>query len=298
MKHVARIAALYRYPVKSARGQQLERATIEATGLAHDREWMIVDDRAVFVTQREQPRLALLGVTLHESGGVTTGLTLEAPDAPTLHLTTADFTEPRTVRVWRDEVHALDAGDAAAGWISAWLGAAFRLVRFAPGNQRLSSMEWTGGVAAPNQFSDGYPILVLSRASIADLSRRVGTELRVNRFRPNLLLDGLQAYDEDRIQELKCGDIRLRLVKPCARCAITTTDQQRGERSGDEPLRTLRGYRHDRALQGVLFGQNAIVIAGAGAGARLQVGVEMEVTWRAGAEASNGPASSSAGIGR
>ena len=276
--NIARIAALYRYPVKSACGQLLENATLEATGLAHDREWMIVDHRGVFVTQREQPRLALLRVTLHESGGVPMGLTLDAPDAPALHLPLADFSQPRTVRVWRDEVQALDAGDAAARWMSAWLGATFRLVRFAPGNRRLSSMEWTQGVPAPNQFSDGYPILVLSRASIADLSRRVGTDLPVNRFRPNLLLEGLQPYDEDRIQELRCGDVQLRLVKPCERCAITTTDQERGERSGDEPLRTLRGYRHDRALQGVLFGQNAIVIAGVGA--RLQVGADMQVTWR------------------
>jgi uncharacterized protein YcbX len=275
----AQIAALYRYPIKSARGQPLQSVTLVPTGFMHDREWMVVDQRGVFITQREQPRLALLLATLREHGDATPALGLDASGLPTLNLVPDDFRERRTVRVWRDEVQALDAGDAASRWLSDWLGITCRLVRFAPDSRRLSSMEWTQGVPAPNQFSDGYPILVLSRASIADLSQRVGSELPVNRFRPNLLLEGLQPYDEDRIHELQCGPVRLRLVKPCARCVITTTDQDRGERSGDEPLRTLRGYRHDRALQGLLFGQNAIIVEGVGA--RLQVGTAMQVTWRA-----------------
>lgn len=273
-----RIAALYRYPVKSARGHALPSVTLSDTGFTHDREWLLVDERDVFVTQREQPRLALLRVGLREAAAGPPGLALDAPGMPTLDLSADAFRDRRAVRIWRDQVQGLDAGDAASRWLSEWLGAPFRLVRFAPGNRRLSSSEWTHGVAAPNQFSDGYPILVLSSASIADLSRRVGSDLPVNRFRPNLLVNGLEPYDEDRIEELRCGPVRLRLVKPCTRCVITTTDQERGVRTGDEPLRTLHGYRHNRALQGVMFGQNAIIVAGVGA--RLHVGDRLELTWR------------------
>lgn len=274
----ARIAALFRYPIKSARGHELQSVTLCDTGFAHDREWLLVDQRDVFVTQREQPRLALLRVALREETAGPPALALDAPGMPPLDLPHDAFRDRRTVRIWRDEVQGLDAGDEASRWLSEWLGATFRLVRFAPGNRRLSSSEWTQGVAAPNQFSDGYPILILSRASIADLSLRVGSDLPVNRFRPNLLLDGLEPYDEDRIDELQCGPVRLRLVKPCTRCVITTTDQERGVRTGDEPLRTLHHYRHNRALQGVMFGQNAIIVAGVGA--QLRVGDPLELTWR------------------
>jgi len=274
-----RIGALYRYPIKSARGQELQRATLCDSGFMHDREWLVVDQRDVFVTQREQPRLALLRVVLRAAAAGAPGLALDAPGMPTLELAPDAFRDRRTVRIWRDDVQALDAGDEAARWLSEWLGAPFRLVRFASGNLRLSSNEWTQGVAAPNQFSDGYPILVLDRASIADLCLRVGHALPVNRFRPNLLLEGLEPYDEDRIAELQCGPVRLRLVKPCTRCVITTTDQERGVRTGDEPLRTLHGYRYNQALKGVMFGQNAIIDDGVGA--QLEVGAAMQVTWRA-----------------
>jgi uncharacterized protein YcbX len=119
-------------------------------------------------------------------------------------------------------------------------------------------------VQAPNQFSDGFPLLVLSQASLDDLNARVGRVLPINRFRPNILIDGVEPYTEDRIEELRIGAITLRIVKPCTRCVITTTDQQQGVRDGDEPLRTLRSYRYDSNLQGVAFGQNAIIVGGVG----------------------------------
>jgi hypothetical protein len=268
-----RIAGLYRYPVKSARGEALASARLAATGLEHDREWLVVDDRGIFQTQRERPRLATLSVA---TDGET--WTMSAPGQPALRLPREFAGDACRVRIWRDRCAAIDAGDAAASWLSAWLGGTCRLVRFDPAERRLSSREWTGDVAALNQFSDGFPVLVLGNASLADLAARAGRPFPVERFRPNLVLDGLDAYGEDRIDELAVGAVRLRLVKPCTRCVITATDQACGERDGEEPLRTLRSYRYDARLQGVTFAQNAVIVAGIGA--TLAVGDRCVVTLR------------------
>lgn len=255
----ARIAGLFCYPLKSARGLSLQSARLHATGIEHDREWLIVDARGHFVTQREQPRLATLQVRL-----LPDQLQLDAPGQPALTVPMDAGGERCRVRIWRDECAAIDGGDAAAHWLSEWLGARVRLVRFDRAQPRFSNRDWTGGIAAPNLFSDGYPLLVLGQASLDDLALRAGQRFAVERFRPNLLLEGLDAYAEDCISELSIGAARLRLVKPCTRCIITTTDPQTGTRDGDEPLRTLRSYRHDARLQGVTFAQNAIVVAGSG----------------------------------
>jgi uncharacterized protein YcbX len=128
------------------------------------------------------------------------------------------------------------------------------------------------------EFSDGYPILVISRASLDDLNSRLPQALPMERFRPNVVIDGVEAYDEDRMHELRSGPVTLRIVKPCVRCSITTTDQRRGAVDGVEPIRTLKEYRHDAALRGVTFGQNAIIVAGVGE--RLSVGQVFDITWK------------------
>jgi len=257
--NTARLASLHVYPLKSARGLSQRTARLHGTGLQHDREWLIVDARGRFVTQREQPRLATLQVLLPPDR-----IQLVVPGRPALDLPRTHDGATRRVQVWRDDCAAIDAGDEAAQWLSEWLGDTFRLVRFDRSQPRLSSRDWTGGIEAPNLFADGFPLLVLSQASLDDLAARAGRRFSLDRFRPNLLLDGLEAYAEDRIEELSIGVVRLRLVKPCTRCVITTTDPHSGTRDGDEPLRTLRSYRHDARLQGVTFGQNAIVLEGAG----------------------------------
>jgi hypothetical protein len=139
-------------------------------------------------------------------------------------------------------------------------------------------MEWTGGLEAETRFSDGYSLLVIGRASFADLNARLAQALPMNRFRPNIVIDGLGPYDEDRIDELFDDNVRLKIVKPCTRCKITTTEQSTGEVDGVEPLRTLRSYRYDRSLSGVLFGQNAIIVQGHGAALRL--GQQLCVRWK------------------
>lgn len=268
----ATIAELNIYPVKSCGGIALQRAQLGATGLQGDRRWMLVNAQQRFVTQRELPRMALLKPRLD---GI--GLVLTAPDMPPLQVP-GTATAGVMVSVWRDQCTAFDEGDAAADWLSAFLHQPVRLVRFDAAQRRLSNRDWTGDVEAPNQFSDGYPILAISNASLADLNNRLPQPLPMNRFRPNLVLDGVQAYDEDRIHELHAGAVRLRIVKPCTRCKITTTDQSTGIAQPPEPLNTLRGYRWNAQLKGVLFGQNVVIVDGVGT--ELRVGQELELTWK------------------
>jgi uncharacterized protein YcbX len=256
----ATLAGLYIYPVKSAAGIRVGSAKLGPWGLTHDREWMIVDPAGRFLTQREESRLALLRTAIE--GGA---LHLSNPQGAGPRLALDHQGERREVQVWKAHCTAFDAGDEAATFLSDWLGRPLRLVRFDVRQPRLSNPEWTGGREVPTLFSDGYPMLVLSQASIDDLSARVGQSLPVERFRPNLLLGGVAPYAEDAATELSVGAVRIALTKACTRCAITTIDQQRGERTGDEPLRTLKGYRFDAALRGVVFGRNAYTLAGDGA---------------------------------
>jgi uncharacterized protein YcbX len=260
------LAGIFIHPVKSAAGIACTSARLTRHGLAHDREWMIVDATGRFVTQREEARLALLATSIGD--GV---LQLANPQGAGPVLSLEHEGTLRDVQVWRSVCTAFDAGDAAADFLSGWLGQPLRLVRFDRRRERLSNHDWTEGRDVPNLFSDGYPMLVLSAGSIADLSTRVGQALPVQRFRPNLLLGGLPPYGEDDLEEMAVGAARIRLTKACTRCVITTIDHQRGERAGEEPLRTLKGYRYDKALRGVIFGRNAYALAGEGA--ELRVGM-------------------------
>ncbi len=270
---LARIVELHVYPLKSARGIALEQGLLTRTGLALDRHWMIVGPNGRFVTQRELPRLALLAPALAE-----TALVVRAPTMPEL---TVPFTEAerRRVTIWRDECEAFDQGPEAATWLREFLGQELRLVRFDSSHRRLSAPEWTAPYEAQSQFADAFPLLAISTASLLDLNQRLPRALPMNRFRPNIVLEGLEPYGEDRIEELGDGSIRLRPVKPCTRCKITTTDQDAGAVDGDEPLRTLRQYRYDASLHGVCFGQNLIVVAGAGQ--YLRRGQTLQLQWKA-----------------
>jgi uncharacterized protein YcbX len=167
-------------------------------------------------------------------------------------------------------------------WFSGYLGFESRLVRFSPDEERACSERWTGTHRAATQFSDGYPLLVIGRASLDDLNRRLGAKgapaLPMERFRPNLVLDGLDAYEEDFIDTLTLddgagGQVLLKLVKPCARCPVPGIDQRTGLRDPhwpNEPLDTLAAYRaNPRVDGGLTFGQNAIVIGGVGGTIRL-----------------------------
>jgi hypothetical protein len=265
---VITLAELHVYPVKSCRGIALEAARLTEAGLEHDREWMIVTPDGRFVTQRERPRLALIETRLTADALVLAAPGLEPLAAPFDHAGA-----PVEVTVWRDRCRAHDQGEAAARWLGAFLGGEPRLVRFDPSHRRPSDAAWTGGLEALARFSDGFALLAISRASLADLNSRLAMPVPMNRFRPNLVLDGLPPYGEDALGDLVAGGVRLRRAKPCARCVVTTTDQSTGERDGEEPLRTLKSYRWDPALKGITFGQNLIVVEGAGS--RLRVGMDL-----------------------
>lgn len=271
------ISGLYVYPVKSCKGLYAHTAQLTTRGLLHDREWMIVEANGVparFVTQRDDPRLALV-----ETGLSATNLVLMAPGMEILEIDYDLDGSVLEVVVWSDTVRAIDQGNVAADWISAFLGKNLRLVRFDRDVQRMCGAP-AGNAGAHIGFADGYPLLVIGSASLDDLNARLQMRgigaLPMNRFRPNLVVDGLDAYAEDHLGAIVCGEVKLQLVKPCVRCQITATDQASAQ-VGTEPLRTLAGYRHDPRFGGITFGMNAILLAGAGSS--LTVGAATEIEW-------------------
>ena len=276
----ARIARLFVYPVKSCAGVELQEAVLTETGLDLDRAWMVVDDQGEFVSQRELPRMALVRPELKHYEVV-----LRAPGMLALHLQIDAVEEAVSVRVWDDEVPAFDMGDVAAQWFSEFLGRKLRLVRFDPDHRRLSSLQWTGGAEAPNQFSDGFPLLVVSEASLEELNGRLAAgghaPVAIERFRPNIVIAGVQAHDEDRLDVLRIAaaeEVQLRPVKPCGRCTIPNVDPATGQIS-PEVSDTLQAYRQSELLKGaVTFGMNAIVVQGAEQ--ELRVGQPVTADWR------------------
>ncbi len=274
----ATIRRLFIYPVKSCAGVEVQQALLTDTGLDLDRAWMVVDTQGEFVSQRELPRMALIKPTLRSSD-----IVLRAPGMLALHLQIDVVEEPVTVKVWNDTVKAYDMGDLAAQWFSDFLAPAapgevrstqpYRLVRFDPEHQRLSNKKWTGEVDAPNQFSDGFPILVLSESAMDDLNTRLQAAghaaVGIERFRPNVVIGGVEAHDEDNVETLHIPmadgeEVRLGLVKPCPRCPIPNIDPATAT-SSPEVSDTLQAYRQVAVVDGAIaFGMNAIVLAGVG----------------------------------
>jgi uncharacterized protein YcbX len=267
------ITALNIYPVKSCAGIALRTARLTPAGFERDRQWMIVRPNGRFVTQRELPSLALVRPQLSEHS-----LQLNAPGTEALRIDIDHGGNAVDVVVWRDQCKAIDAGDEAAQWLANLIGEPLRLVRFHPEFKRVADRAWTGELTAFAQFSDGFPWLLLSQASLDALNAKLSQPLPMNRFRPNIVVDGLGAFEEDAIEQLFDDRVTLRPVKPCTRCAITTTSQETGQRDGEEPLRTLRTFRFDPGLRGVAFGQN--VVLARGIDEWLEVGQELRVRHR------------------
>ncbi|WP_144160613.1 MOSC domain-containing protein [Paraburkholderia sp. BCC1885] len=279
------LSALYTYPIKSCRGIVQGEASLTSIGLAWDRHWMVVDSDGRFVSQREYPSMARIVPMLTEAD-----LLVHAANMPMLSvsLDIGCGRNLRQVTIWKDHLPALDEGDLAAQWFSEVIGVSVRLVRFDDAVQRRVSARWTGGDAAFTQFADGFPLLVTVQESLDELNARLlakgAPALPMDRFRPNLVLSGLEAYDEDFLNTISIGAdgaIVLRLVKPCARCPIPTIDQATGTRDStwpNEPLDTMAVYRANRLVDGGLtFGQNAIVVHGEGQ--RLRTGTDLRYEW-------------------
>ena len=263
------ISALFVHPVKSCAGIALDEALLVETGLDLDRAWMVVDEDGSMQTQRVRPRMALVQPAFKGSAMV-----LRAPGMLALHVKLDAVETPTRVRVWDDVVKAYDMGALASQWFTDFVGdgTRLRLVRFDPDEQRLSDPAWTGTLQAENAFADAFPLLVAGSASLDEINRRLAARgvapVTMQRFRPNLVLDGLQPFDEDHIEEITFdtpgGPVRLRLVKPCVRCSIPNVDPATAA-TGHEPGATLAGFRADPRMQGgITFGVNAVIVEGIG----------------------------------
>ncbi len=265
-----RITQLNTYPVKSLGGIALDEAQLTAEGLAWDRRWMVVDDVGRFVTQRQLPRMAQIRPHLEDAA-----LVLSHPAAEPLRVPLAARQTGRfSVYVWEDRCEALDEGAEARDWLARVLGglrgSGLRLVRFAPDYPRRVASDFLApGEQAHTGFADGYPFLVATTASLTALNRSLeasgGEALPMDRFRPNIVVEGAEPFAEDSWREIGAEGWRLGLRKPCQRCKITTVDQQSGEiRHPGEPLKTLMALKPRQAWKGAFFGQNAILLAGEG----------------------------------
>ncbi len=244
------VSGMWIYPVKSCRGIALERMELGPRGPLYDREWMVVDAAGRMVTQRERPELALVRTRLAPGA-----LVLEAPRLEPLDVPLDRTSGPEhPVFVWQDRCRAVSQGPEAADWLGSLLGMECRLVRMAPGELRQVDLRF----ARPGEsvgFADGFPLLLLSEASLEELNRRLDRPVPMDRFRPNLVVSGCPPHAEDGWRRLSIGGLGFRVAKPCSRCVITTRDQATGER-GAEPLRTLATYR--REGHRVLFGMNVV----------------------------------------
>jgi len=278
------LTQLILYPIKSCAGMSVAAATLLESGLSaqgvHDREWMLVTEEGQFLTQREVPRMAL--IQPRPEGG---HLRVSMPGQPDLSLPLAwNATEaPRQVRIWDDQVDAADCGDAAAGWFTEALGTRCRLVRFRHDVIRPTSVKWTGGVPSQTRFADGYPLLLIGAASLDDLNVRLQAAgrapLAMDRFRPNLVVEGLEAFEEDYLEALHDDAAAIRPVKPCARCPIPSIDQATGI-PGPDPLDILQTYRANARMEGaVCMGMNCIVVRGAGTELRVGQALAAELAF-------------------
>lgn len=244
---------IYIYPIKSLGGIELTTSPVERRGLKYDRRWMLVDENGRFVSQREHQQLALLqprienhSMVIEDRSGKLQPLSidLEAPIA-----------DPIEVTVWDDSCQALPSPEPINQWFSSVLGFATRLVYMPESSLRIADQRYAPATDDHVSFADGYPILIIGQASLNLLNQKLGYELPMNRFRPNLVLEGLAPHEEDTLAEIMINGLTYRGVKPCARCVMTTIDQNTGEK-GAEPLRTLAGYR--KSGNKILFGENFI----------------------------------------
>jgi uncharacterized protein YcbX len=260
------VSSLIYYPIKACRGVEVDSSRIEPMGLEHDRRLMVVTPEGEFLTQREYPRLALVTPELLDGT-----LTLSAPAFDSIQLAVRSTGTPWLVNIWKSEgVHAIDQGDEAAGWFSDWLGTPVRLVHIADGYLRRVNEKYAIAPDDHTGFADGYPILLATEGSLHDLNSRLDRPVPMNRFRPNIVLKGCEAFAEDTWKRIRIGEVELAVVKPCARCVVTTIDKESLEQH-KEPLKTLGKYRMHEL--GAIFGQNAIPVRAG----RLRLGMSVEV---------------------
>lgn len=247
-----KIESLYIYPIKSCGGIRLEGVRLTPRGFQHDREFVVIDQKGMFVSQRSVPRMCLIKTCLRDNT-----LVVNAPGMPEA-IIVLDVEEGvrREVTVWGDRCYGLDQGDDLADWFGTFLGQTGRLVRYTARHPRRRKSSYLRR-SVSIRFTDAYPLLIISQESLSDLNRRLSEPLPMNRFRPNIVVSGGEPYAEDRWYEIAVNGIRLQGATQCVRCAVTTVDQATSERT-KEPLQTLSQYR--KPGKGVLFGRNFIAL--------------------------------------
>lgn len=246
-----RVLEMYRYPVKSFAGQSLDQASLHGLGIHGDRRFMLIDASGRFVSAREQPALLRWQAIWEQPEQ----LVLIAPDG-TRHAPGRQGSEV-LVTVWDDQFPAELCDAATHAWLSERLGFAVRMV-FVPDPSPRGVDPRYAPAGTGVGFADGYPVLVLTDASLRQLQQTAGETLSIRRFRPNLVISADTPHAEDGWRRLQIGDCELQLVKPCVRCVLTTLDPDTGSAHAErEPLRSLIGYR--RGPKGVTFGMNALV---------------------------------------
>jgi len=242
------VSELHVYPIKGCGGIPLKTARVGRRGIENDRAWMVVDSQGRFMSQRTHPRMALIRPQLSSQG-----LTIAAEGMAGLRVT--DTGDRRQVEVWGDRCNAVDQGDGVARWLTAFLDAPSRLVRMTDPNVRQVDPAFAARPSDEVGFADGYPFLLISQASLDDLNRRLDEPLPMNRFRPNIVVQGCEPFAEDQWTRFRICEVAFAAAKACGRCAVTTVNQETADR-GKEPLRTLATYRESGGK--VYFGQNLV----------------------------------------
>jgi uncharacterized protein YcbX len=247
-----KVTGIFVYPIKGTAAISLPQAEVRPRGLAGDRRRVVVDEQGQFLQQRVQPKLALVR-TVPEPNGT---LWVEAPGMVSLHILPPTGEDRLSATVWNDTVDAASAGAQASAWFSEYLGLPCHLAFMDDVAHRPVAPEY-GAEGDQVSFADAMPLLVATDASLADLNQRMEKPLPMSRFRPNVVVDGAQPWDEDNWKRLRIGEVKFEVTHPCARCVVTTIDQQTGEKDGSgEPLKTLATFRRDS--DGVYFGQNLV----------------------------------------
>ena len=248
-----KLKSIHIYPIKSLKGIELSSSEVERRGLKYDRRWMLVDEQGRFISQREYHQLALLKTSINQDILTVTDLT-GSQDPLTFEMSEPD-SEPIEVSVWDDQCLAKPLDQEVNEWFSRFMGKSVRLVYMHDTSERKADPRYATSTDDIVSFADGYPILIISQASLDQLSEKAGEHIPAERFRANLIIDGVVAHAEDDLKNIEINGVELAGVKPCARCVMITIDQNTGEK-GKEPLQTLSTYR--KAGHKILFGYNFI----------------------------------------
>jgi uncharacterized protein len=246
------VTGLFCYPVKSLGGMTLDHADFDDFGICWDRRFMLVDAEGHYVTQRKQPVLSLFSASIRGASG-SPFLAITTPQGQVLEFALAEFTRELSVKVWSDQVVAYACDPLKIAALSDATGVTLELVFMPDSTFRQVNRDWFDAEQRVS-FADGFPVLLTTEASLAELNSRLQTPVPMKRFRPNIVIDGAAPYAEDVWQHLRMGALDFDLVKPCSRCVMTTIDDTGNK--GKEPLKTLTTYRKNDV--GVCFGQNLV----------------------------------------